>query len=177
MKRFQIRHGLQADGVLGHATQAALRVPLAWRVRQIELALERLRWLPHLGDERFVAVNIPMFRLWAWDSIPPDGAPSFGTGVIVGRALNTRTPVFVEEMRYIIFRPYWNVPPSILRHEILPALARDPDYFESHDHGDRVGPGRQRRAGGDFRGKHRRTAEGNAPRAAASGAEELAGPG
>ena len=46
---------------------AALRVPLAWRVRQIELALERLRWLPHLGDERLVALNIPMFRLWAWD--------------------------------------------------------------------------------------------------------------
>jgi murein L,D-transpeptidase YcbB/YkuD len=133
VKHFQMRHGLDADGVLGRATQAALNVPLAWRVRQIELALERLRWLPHLGDERFVAVNIPMFRLWAWNAIPPDGAPSFETGVIVGRALNTQTPVFVEEMRYIIFRPYWNVPPSILRHEILPALARNPDYLRRHD--------------------------------------------
>ena len=129
VKHFQIRHGLEPDGVLGKSTQAALRVPLATRVRQIELALERLRWLPHLGDERFVAVNIPMFRLWAWDSIPPGGAPSFDMGVIVGRALDTQTPVFVEEMRSVIFRPYWNIPSSILRHEILPAVERDPEYL------------------------------------------------
>jgi len=66
VRRFQIRHGLVPDGVLGKGTQAALRVPLAWRARQIELALERLRWLPDLGDRRLVAINIPMFRLWAW---------------------------------------------------------------------------------------------------------------
>jgi L,D-transpeptidase YcbB len=129
VKRFQMRHGLAPDGVLGTSTQAALRVPLAWRVRQIELALERLRWLPHLGAERLVAVNIPMFHLWAWDSIPESGAPAFGMGVIVGRAVNTRTPVFAEEMRYLIFRPYWNVPASIARHEILPAIERDSDYL------------------------------------------------
>ena len=133
VKHFQVRHGLQADGVLGKSTQAALRVPFSWRIRQIELALERLRWLPDLGEERFLAVNIPMFQLWGWDAIPPDGAPSFGMGVIVGRALNTQTPVFVEEMRYLIFRPYWNVPQSILRHEIVPALERDPDYLRRQD--------------------------------------------
>jgi murein L,D-transpeptidase YcbB/YkuD len=133
VKRFQVRHGLQPDGVIGHATQTALRVSLSWRVRQIELALERLRWLPHLGEQRFLAVNIPMFRLWAWDELSATGAPSFGTGVIVGRALNTQTPVFVDEMRDVIFRPYWNVPRSILRHEILPAMARDPEYLQQHD--------------------------------------------
>ena len=141
VKRFQVRHGLEPDGVLGSATQAALQVPLAWRVRQIELALERLRWLPHLGAERFLAVNIPMFHLWGWDSIPADGAPSFGMGVIVGRALDTKTPVFVEEMRYLIFRPYWNIPASITRHEVLPALARDPDYLRRHDMEVVAGPG------------------------------------
>ena len=133
VKRFQIRHGLEADGVLGRATQAALRVPLAWRMRQIELALERLRWLPDLGRQRFIALNIPMFTFWAWDSIPPTGAPSFGMRAIVGRALNTRTPVFVEEMRQVVFRPYWNVPRSILTKEILPLLARDPSYLSLHD--------------------------------------------
>ena len=133
VKRFQIRHGLQPDGVLGRATQAALRVPLEWRIRQIELALERLRWLPDLGERRFIALNIPMFTLWAWDSIPPTGAPSFGMRAIVGRALNTQTPVFVEEMRHVIFRPYWNVPRSILRNEILPLLARDAGYLRRHD--------------------------------------------
>ena len=141
VKHFQIRHGLEPDGVLGKSTQAALRVPVAARVRQIELALERLRWLPHLGDERFIAINIPMFRLWAWDSIPPDGAPSFDMGVIVGRALDTHTPVFVEEMRSVIFRPYWNVPSSILRHEILPALERDPDYLRRQNIEIVSGPG------------------------------------
>lgn len=133
VRHFQMRHGLEADGLLGVATQAALRVPLVWRVRQIELALERLRWLPHLSPDRFLAVNIPMFHLWVWDSIPQDGAPTFGMGVIVGRALSTRTPVFAEEMRHIIFRPYWNIPPSILRSEILPALSRDPGYLGRHN--------------------------------------------
>lgn len=131
--RFQVRHGLDPDGVLGKNTQAALRVPLAWRARQIELSLERLRWLPHLGTERLIAVNIPMFHLWGWDSIPANGAPSFGMSVIVGRSLNTQTPVFVEEMRYLIFRPYWNIPASITRHEILPALERDSDYLRRQD--------------------------------------------
>ena len=130
LKRFQLRHGLKDDGAIGKGTLAALRVPLARRVRQIELALERLRWLPHLGDQRLIVINIPMFRLWAWDAIPADGPPAFAMDVIVGRrALSTRTPVFVEQMREVIFRPYWNVPPSILRHEILPQLERDPDYL------------------------------------------------
>lgn len=141
VKRFQIRHGLVADGVLGRDTQAALQIPLAWRVRQIELALERLRWLPHPTGDRFVAVNIPMFRLWAWDSIPPTGAPSFGMDVVVGRALTTRTPVLVEEMRYLIFRPYWNVPPGILRRDILPAIARTPDYLQKQNMEIVEGPG------------------------------------
>jgi murein L,D-transpeptidase YcbB/YkuD len=133
LKRFQVRHGLEPDGVLGRSTIAALRVTLTWRIRQIELALERLRWLPHLGDERVIALNIPMFRLWAWGTIPPSGVPLFGMDVIVGRALSTQTPVFVEEMREVVFRPYWNVPRSILRGEVLPKLERDPDYLRLED--------------------------------------------
>jgi len=132
-KRFQARHGLEPDGVLGPRTMAALRVPLAWRVRQIELALERLRWLPDLGNERLIVLNIPMFRLWAWTTIPADGAPTFGMDVIVGRALTTQTPIFVEQMREVIFRPYWNVPTSILRNEVLPAIRRDPHYLQREE--------------------------------------------
>ena len=133
IERFQVRHGLAPDGILGRATQAALRVPTAWRIRQIELALERLRWLPDLGRQRFIVLNIPMFTLWAWDSIPPTGAPSLGMRAIVGRAHDTRTPVFVDEMQHVIFRPYWNVPASILRNEILPVLARDPGYLRRNE--------------------------------------------
>ena len=132
VRRFQNRHGLAADGVIGRATLAALNVPLAHRVQQLELTLERLRWLPDLGARPFVGINIPMFRLWAWDPAAPVGA-SISMGVVVGRALNTQTPVLSEEMRYLIFRPYWNVPRSILRNEVLPALARDPGYLQRND--------------------------------------------
>ncbi|HET9766349.1 MAG TPA: L,D-transpeptidase family protein, partial [Thermoanaerobaculia bacterium] len=129
VKHFQLRHGLEEDGVLGKGTQVAIAVPLARRVRQIELALERLRWAPHLDPQRFLAVNIPMYRLWVWQGIPSNGAPLWGMNVIVGRALDHSTPIFAEEMKYVVFRPYWNVPPSILRGEVLPALRRDSAYL------------------------------------------------
>jgi murein L,D-transpeptidase YcbB/YkuD len=142
VKRFQIRHGLKSDGVLGKATWAALNVPFPSRVRQIEMAMERLRWLPHLGERPFIAVNIPMFRLWGWDRVPETGAPDFSMGVIVGKAaLDTRTPVFLGEMKYLTFRPYWNVPKSILQKEILPLLRRSLGYLERQDMEIVDGPG------------------------------------
>jgi len=141
VKRFQRRQGLAQDGIIGRSTHAALRIPIASRVRQIELALERLRWLPHLGEQRLVAINIPMFRLWAWDEIPPNGDPLFVMDVIVGRALRTQTPVFVEQLQEVIFRPYWNVPSSIVRHEILPRFDRDPEYLRREQMEIVLGPG------------------------------------
>ena len=129
VRRFQARHGLTPDGVLGARTIAAARVPASARVHQIELALERLRWLPDLGARRLVVVNIPMFRLWAWDTLDVSLPPAFSTRVIVGQAVRTETPVFIEAMEHVIFRPYWNVPRSILRGEILPAMRRDAGYL------------------------------------------------
>lgn len=131
--RFQARHGLATDGVLGKATLAALNVPIAERVVQLELALERMRWLPHPDGRRLVAINIPMFRLWAWDDAARTARPALAMDVIVGRALRTQTPVFADEMRYLVFRPYWNVPRSITRNETLPAIARDPGYLAKND--------------------------------------------
>jgi len=130
--RFQSRHGLAVDGVLGRSTLAALNVPLAYRVQQLEWALERMRWLPDLSAQRFIAINIPMFRLWAWDPDTPDDA-TLSMKVVVGRALKTQTPVLFEEMHYLVFRPYWNVPRSIVGNEILPALANDPGYLQRED--------------------------------------------
>jgi murein L,D-transpeptidase YcbB/YkuD len=129
VRHFQARHGLAIDGVIGPATRAALAVPLSWRLRQIELALERLRWLPDLTAGRLIVVNIPMFRLWAWNRVPSTDPPALTMAVIVGRSLGTRTPVFADRMERVIFRPYWNVPRSIVRNEILPAITRDPDYL------------------------------------------------
>ena len=130
VRGFQDRHGLKPDGVLGQDTLAALATPFAARVRQIELSLERVRWLPELPAGPLIAVNIPSFRLWAFSDGRDDRAAQLSMPVIVGRAVSAReTPVFIGEMRYIEFSPYWNVPPAIQRAEIVPHLERDPDYF------------------------------------------------
>jgi len=134
VRRFQERHGLDADGVLGKATVAALDVSPAQRARQIDLALERLRWVVTVeGQGTSLAVNIPAFEMWGFDSLSAEGRPSLRMRVVVGKALNTRTPVFAGEMRYVVFRPYWNVPPSIVRGELLPALRKDPQALATRD--------------------------------------------
>jgi murein L,D-transpeptidase YcbB/YkuD len=130
LRSFQQRHGLSADGVIGKATLAQLGVPPAARVRQIELALERLRWTPLLQASRMVVINIPEFVLRAYEVQGEQIIVRESMKVIVGKAMDTRTPLFVEQMRYIEFSPYWNVPPSIARGEVVPRLRRDPEYFE-----------------------------------------------
>ena len=129
VQAFQQRHGISPDGVVGPATLAQLQVTPAARARQIELALERLRWTPLLQGPHMVVINIPEFVLRAYDV--QDGRISVRQEmkVIVGKALNTRTPLFDETMRAIEFSPYWNVPPSIARAEVVPRLRRDPGYF------------------------------------------------
>jgi murein L,D-transpeptidase YcbB/YkuD len=127
---FQRRHGLTADGVIGKATLAQLQVPPAARVRQIELALERLRWTPLLQGPRMVVINIPEFVLRAYEVRDGRIGVREEMKVVVGRAMRTRTPLFDEDMRFIEFSPYWNVPPSIARNETVPRLQRDPGYFE-----------------------------------------------
>ncbi len=141
VRRFQARHGLTPDGTIGARTVAALQVPVAARAEQIVLALERLRWLPDLGPRRVVAVNIPMFRLWAWEAGQLDAPPVATMEVIVGRALRHETPVFVETLDHVIFRPYWNVPVSIVRNEVLPALSRRPGYLAAQQMEIVRGPG------------------------------------
>jgi murein L,D-transpeptidase YcbB/YkuD len=127
---FQRRHGLASDGIIGKATLAQLQVPPAARVRQIELALERLRWTPLMQGPRMIVINIPEFVLRAYEV--RDGRISVRQEmkVVVGKAMRTRTPLIDEEMRFIEFSPYWNVPPSIARGETVPRLRRDPGWFE-----------------------------------------------
>ena len=129
LQSFQERHGLQPDGVLGRATLQQLNVTPASRARQIELTLERLRWTPFLKAARMIVVNVPEFVLRAYEVHDGQVHVLLTMKVIVGKALDTRTPLFDEDMRFIEFSPYWNVPPSIARHEIVPRLRRDPGYF------------------------------------------------
>jgi murein L,D-transpeptidase YcbB/YkuD len=126
VRAFQSRHGLKDDGVLGKDTLAELATPVSARLRQIELSLERLRWLPELPPGPLIAVNIPSFRLWAFAYGRDEVTPQLTMPVIVGRAVKAReTPVFIGQMRYVEFSPYWNVPPAIQRSEIVPKLERD----------------------------------------------------
>ena len=131
VRRFQARHVLDTDGILGAGTVAALNVPLWARVRQLELAMERGRWLPPLDQHPTVFVNIPLFRLWASD--PVSGTEPVRMKVVVGKSLENRTPVFVQHMEYVIFRPYWNPPLTIVTKEIVPHARRDPSYLERED--------------------------------------------
>ena len=141
VKHFQQGHGLSPDGTLGAATIQQINVPLRKRVTQLRLALERWRWLPHDLPPRYLAVNIPGFTLYGYEN----HHVSFTMPVVVGRAFqgDTRTalpedihetPVFMDEMEYIIFRPYWNVPVNITKKEIIPALDKDPEYLTKHQY-------------------------------------------
>jgi L,D-transpeptidase YcbB len=126
VKHFQRRHGLDADGRLGPATIKQLNVPLKDRVVQLQLTLERWRWLPAEFPAPPIIVNIPDFRLRVLDE---NNNVTMDMRVVVGKAMRTQTPVFTREMTYVVLRPYWNVPPSILRGEIVPAIQRDRGYI------------------------------------------------
>jgi murein L,D-transpeptidase YcbB/YkuD len=126
VKRFQRRHGLDDDGRLGPDTMRQLNVPLQDRVRQLQLTLERWRWLPAEFSAPPIIVNIPDFRLRALDE---NNKVVMDMRVVVGKAMRTQTPVFSRDMIYVVLRPYWNVPPSILRGEIVPAIGRDRGYI------------------------------------------------
>ena len=133
VKKFQIRHGLAADGTIGPATAAAINEPLAQRITQIELAMERLRWLPEFNVGRSIIVNIPAFQLWAIDDINKIDSNIINMRVVVGKALKNQTPVLMAQMSFIEFMPYWNVPQNILKGEILPKLIRNPNYLSSQN--------------------------------------------
>ena len=133
LARYQDRHGLSADGNLGAATFAALRTPLGTRVRQIELTLERWRWLPAFTSPPII-VNIPQFRLFAFATLEDRVASILQMPVIVGQAYPRKeTPIFVGELQYVIFRPYWDVPRSITLREMLPKIEANAGYLQ-HNH-------------------------------------------
>ena len=127
---FQRRHGLKADGIVGKATLAQLKVPPAARARQIVLSLDRLRWTPLLQGPRMIVINVPEFVLRAYEVQGDRILVRETMKIIVGKSMDTRTPLIEEQMRYIEFQPYWNVPPSIARGEVVPRLRRDPGYFD-----------------------------------------------
>jgi L,D-transpeptidase YcbB len=121
---FQQRHGLGVDGVIGKQTLAAINVPVKVRIRQMLVNLERNRWVPYELKGDFLVVNIPEFTL----HVHQDGKYAWNTPVIVGKAA-TNTVIFNAMLKYVVFSPYWNVPASIQRNEIEPAIRRNPGYL------------------------------------------------
>ncbi len=126
VKTFQSRHGLSVTGKLDKDTVRQLNIPLAVRVNQLQDALERWRWIPPQFPQPPVVANIPEFIVRAYG---PNQKVEFASNVVVGKALRTQTPIFAKDMRYIVFRPYWNVPTGIVRGEIIPGIVRDRSYI------------------------------------------------
>jgi len=122
--RFQVRHGLEPDGVLGNATLAALNVPVEERIRQLELNLERWRWLPQDLGERHIIVNAAGFDLEVFEGMQVVLAMK----VVVGRTYR-RTPVFSAPLRYLVFNPFWHVPHSLAVLDQVPMQQNDSAYF------------------------------------------------
>jgi murein L,D-transpeptidase YcbB/YkuD len=126
VRRFQRRHGLDVDGVVGPMTLKALDVPAQERVRQIEVNMERWRWLPRALGERYLVINIANFELDVFEA----GEKVIGMRVVVGRDYR-RTPVFSDVMTYLVLNPYWNVPHRLAVEDKLPLIKQDPGYLAS----------------------------------------------
>ena len=128
VQRFQARHGLAPDGVVGPATRAALNVPLAHRIDQIRWNLERWRWLPEKLPARRIAVNIPDFSLTLYE----DHQPIDSMRVIVGQR-KRETPILETAIHHLEFNPRWSVPRSIMVKDILPHLYENPGYLTARN--------------------------------------------
>ena len=129
VRAFQAERGIKADGILGHATLQALNQTPAQLIDKIKVNLERMRWIPeYFFEGEAILVNIPSFQL-----VYHKGADTlFTTKVIVG-TLKHQTPVFTAPLSYLVFSPYWNIPPSILRNETLPSIRRNADYLKRNN--------------------------------------------
>lgn len=131
VKHFQRRHGLAPSGDIDGPTFAQLNTPISRRILQLQLTLERWRWLPQNFTRPPIVVNIPEFRLYA---ITEEHRVEFAMNIVVGRAYHHETPVFTGEIESVIFRPYWNVPLSIQRDELVPRLEKHSDYLKENSY-------------------------------------------
>jgi len=123
--RFQKRHGLSADGIVGSKTASKMAIPVENKIQAILLNMERWRWLPRKIPSNYIMVNIPDFTLYVIEN----DKQIFSMPVVVGKK-SRKTPAFSAKMQYMVFNPYWRIPKSILKKDIVPAVKRDIDYLE-----------------------------------------------
>lgn len=125
LKNFQERNDLTSDGILGPNTLEVLQGSIEERIRQIQINMERMRWLPDELGEKYVWVNIPAFRL----DVMQKGESSLNMKVVVGELYNP-TPAFKDQIDHIVFSPTWTPTPGIATNDLLPKIKKNPNYFE-----------------------------------------------
>jgi murein L,D-transpeptidase YcbB/YkuD len=128
IKKYQHRFGLTEDGVAGPSLFQELNTPIDNRVRQILINMERIRWVPAEPATDYLLVNIPEFRLHVYE----DGKYKWNMRVVVGSSAHN-TVIFNGNMKYIVFSPYWNVPNSIIKNEVVPGMRRNKNYLANHN--------------------------------------------
>lgn len=126
--QFERRMGLKEDGAIGVSFIKELNVNMQKRLQQIMINLERMRWIPVQEDSNHIFVNIPDYKMYVYDS----SRLRFTMNVIVGKAA-TSTTIFSGQLKYIVFSPYWNVPHSIVKNEIVPGMRRNSNYLARHN--------------------------------------------
>ncbi|HEX4576846.1 MAG TPA: L,D-transpeptidase family protein [Edaphobacter sp.] len=127
VKHFQVRLGMRPTGQLDYKTVVELNVPLSDRIEQMQLGLERLRWLPYKFKQPPIVINVPEFRLYAFNEKSEVGLTM---RVNVGEDYNHQTPMFEGNIQYLVFRPYWTPPPNILKNEIIPDMEKTPSLTD-----------------------------------------------
>jgi murein L,D-transpeptidase YcbB/YkuD len=125
IKKFQIRHGLVADGAVGNATIKALNVPVNKRIEQLRLTMERWRWMPQDFGEHYLKINIANYEL----EVIKNNHIIKRAEVIVGKPYR-QTPVFNSKITYLVLNPTWTVPPGILKADVLPAVKKNANYLK-----------------------------------------------
>ena len=125
---YQLRQGLSPDGEIGPAFMREINKPVTERIRQILINMERIRWMPADPQSDYLLVNIPEFKLHVYEA----GALAFNMNVVVGSTANN-TVIFSGNLKHVVFSPYWNVPNSILKNEVLPGIKRNSNYLANHN--------------------------------------------
>lgn len=130
VKKFQRRHAIVEDGIIGPNTIREMNVPVEQKISQIEYSLDVWKNLPDTLGEKYVFVNIPEFRLRTYKNQKED----LSMKIIVGKEYGGETPTFSDSVEYIIINPYWNIPKSIVLEEILPQARKDHGYLYRNDY-------------------------------------------
>ncbi len=123
VKKFQSRHGLANEGYVGKMTRQALDESVEQKIARLKLNLDRIKWIKRGSDRYQIYANIPGYTLYVFDG--QESVQSMK--VIIGRK-GHETPIFYGRVRTIVLNPYWRIPASIIRHEMIPKLQKDPQY-------------------------------------------------